>query len=318
MEIGVDSEPLARARPRSDETFKARDVEEPIDYWVNRRLANVLVSVFAPTSITPNQVTILSGVVGLVAGILIGTSPLTHPLQVSLGGMLLYLSILLDCADGQLARLRRQSSMVGRMLDGVIDLIPTASVFTGFLVFLYRGGHGFLFLNALGWTSGYAMKWHVHAYDHAKNIYLRNVLPPSEQGNALPTLEEIERERQRLLDEGDRLGALILRGFAQFTQSQRTGWQEDRMGLRVRGTETPAERATYREAFAGSMKLWIWNGLGSHLVLLLVASVATLFYPDAALVVWWFILIPMSLFAVYLLRRDRRIEHELQRRLGRA
>ena len=314
----AESEPLVRGPSPGESTFKPRDVEEPVDYWLNRRLASHLVMLLAPTPITPNQVTILSGVVGLVAGIVIGMAPVTRPLQVSLGGTLFYLAILLDCADGQLARLRGQSSMVGRMLDGVIDVVPTAAVFTGFFIFLLRHGHGFLAMNAVGWSAGYSLKWHAHSYDHAKNIYLRNVLPPSGHKSALPTLDEIERERQRLLGEGDRLGALILRGFASFTQSQRKGWQEGRMGLGVAGTETAAERAAYREAFRGSMRLWVWNGLGTHLSLFLVAAALTPIYPDAVLVTWWLILVPMNLFTWLLMKRDQRTERALQTRLGRA
>ena len=56
-------------------TFKPRDIEEPLDFWVNRPLASVLVKGLAPLPITPNQVTLMSGAVGLVAGVLIATSP---------------------------------------------------------------------------------------------------------------------------------------------------------------------------------------------------------------------------------------------------
>ena len=162
--------------------------------------------------------------------------------------------------------------MVGRMLDGCVDVVATAATFAGFAAYLYRSGYDPLYINAVGWAAGYSMKWHVHAYDHAKNLYLRNVLPPAKQSSALPTLDEIARERDRLAATGDWLGALILRGFSRFTQSQRVGWQVGRIGLGLRGTETAAERAVYREAFGGTMRWWTWNGLATHLMLLLVAA----------------------------------------------
>ncbi len=293
-------------------TFKPRDVEEPVDFWINRRLAGVLVAVFAPLPITPNQVTLLSGVAGLAAGLVIGTSPLSHSWHVPIGGALLYLSVLLDCADGQLARLRGETSMVGRMLDGCIDVVPTAAAFVGFAAYLYRSGYPFWPLIAVGFAAGYSMKWHVHAYDHAKNLYLRNSLPSSAHANPLPSIEEILSERDRLARQGDWVGALILRGFAGFTQSQRRGWQERRIGLGVEGTRTPAERAVYRAEFGRTMRLWTWNGLGTHLCLLLAAACLTPVYAAAALVAWGFILLPMNVATWALMRNERQIERTVQ------
>jgi hypothetical protein len=309
--------PLEALCEQARSTFKPRDVEELIDYWVNRPAASVLVQGFARLPITPNQVTVLSGLVGLSAGFMIADAPLDRASwQLPLAAVALFLSVLLDCADGQLARLRRQSSMVGRALDGYVDVIPTASVFLGSAWLLYRAGYHPLYINALGWSAGYSMKWQVHSYDHAKNIYLGNVLGPDAHSNPLPTQKDIEDERQARLREGDRLGALILRGFAHLTGSQRRGWQKARMGLGRAGARTDAERAEYRSRFVGNMRLWTFNGLASHLAVLLTAIAATRSYMGATLAAWWFILVPMNLFTLYLGIRDRRIEREVQAKLG--
>ncbi len=296
-------------------TFKPHDVEEPIDYWINRPAASVLVRLLATTAITPNQVTVWSGLSGIAAGIALGASSPSRMWTMPVGGLLLYLSVLLDCADGQLARLRGHSSMVGRALDGYADAVATAAVFFGFAAFLYRAGHGFLYVNVMGWTAGYSMKWHVHSYDHAKNIYLHNVLPPEERAKSLPTLDEIADERDRHVRAGDRFGALILRGFGHLTRSQRTGWQEERMGLGLPGASTEIERIEYRNAFYETMRLWTWNGLASHLTVLLAAVALTPVYPGAALAAWWFILGPMNLMTFYLRAHERRTEKALKLRL---
>jgi phosphatidylserine synthase len=293
-------------------TFKPKDVEEPIDFWVNRPLAHHLVRFLAPLPITPNQVTLLSGLVGLLAGIVIATAPLEPSLQVPFGGVLLYLSILLDCADGQLARLRGETSMVGRMLDGCVDVIPTGAVFVGFFIFMWRAGYDPIFLNVVGWAAGYCLKWHVHSYDHAKNLYLANVLPPSERSKPLPTYDEIRRERDAHRARGDEFGALILSGFLRFTRAQRTGFQATRIGLGLPAPATGAERAHYRDQFRKTMRLWSYNGLAIHLTFLLIAACFTPFYRGAALVSWFFILVPMNLLTVYLRTTERRIEESLQ------
>jgi hypothetical protein len=297
-------------------TFKPRDVEEPVDYFVNRPIASRLVDVLARTPITPNQVTIASGLVGLAAGVLIACAPIGASAVVPFAGGLLFLSLLLDCADGQLARLRGQSSMMGRALDGYVDVIPTASMFLGSAWFLYRAGYHPILINVIGWSAGYSMKWHTHSYDHAKNIFLHNTLPPAKRAQALPTQEEIEAERQRHLARGDRFGALIVRGFGHLTASQRRGFQKQRIGLGLPGTETDRERLLYRLAFQDTMRIWTWNGLASHLYLLLAASLVTPFYSGAALIAWGVILGPMNLVTAYLFAREKKIERAVQASLS--
>jgi hypothetical protein len=296
-------------------TFKPPDVEEPIDYFVNRPLASLLVEKLARTRISPNQVTALSGTCGFAAGVVVATAPLGASVQVPLAGLLLFVSILLDCADGQLARLRGQSSMMGRALDGYVDVIPVAAMFVGFAWLLFRAGYDWKLINVIGWSAGYSMKWQTHSYDHAKNIFLHNTLPPEKRAQALPTPEEIEAERQRHLDRGDRFGALIVRGFGHLTASQRRGFQKKRMGLGLPGTETERERLLYRLAFYDTMRLWRWNGLAFHLYLFLLACVATPFFRGSALVVEGFMLGPMNLMTFYLFRKEKGIERDLQSRL---
>ena len=299
-------------------TFKPREVEELVDFWVNRPLAAGLVKILAPLPITPDQVTVLSGLVGLAGGVVVGAASLNFPWQVFVGGAIVYLSILLDCADGQLARLRGTSTMVGRALDGVVDVIPIAAVFLGFAALLLRSGYSFWLVNAVGWSAGVAYKWHVHGYDHAKNLYLHNVQPPDARKGALPTFEEIEEERQRYLARGDRLGAALLGVLAGVTRGQRTGWQVGRMGLDRPAMQTDAEREAYRDAFRFTMRLWSWNGVASHYLVFLVAFLVAPFHRDVVLWVEAFLLGPMSLYTFLLHRADRRIESDLAARLGRA
>jgi hypothetical protein len=298
-------------------TFKPRDVEEPIDFWLNRPLASVLVKVLAPLPITPNQVTVLSGLVGVAAGVVIATAPLEPSFQIPIGGLVLYVSILLDCADGQLARLRGVSSLVGRFLDGCVDVVSIAATFVGFAIWLYRGGVGFWPINIIGWAAGYAMKIHVHGYDHAKNLYLANTRPESERAKAMPTVDEILQESARLRAEGDRFGATVVAGFARFSNSQRQGWQRGRIGLGIEGARDDRERALYATRFGTTMRLWTWDGLGLHLFMFVIACFVTPFYRLASPVVCIIYLVPMNLLTAYIVLRERQIERELQADFGR-
>lgn len=310
-------EPVSPAADARRATFKPYDVEEILDDRVNRPLAGVLVKLLAPLPITPNQVTVLSGIAGIVAGILIGSATPLRTWLVPLGAVALFLSILLDCADGQLARLRGTSSMLGRALDGYVDVLPTAAVFVGFAVFLYRSGYPGLYIQALGWTAGFSFKWQVHGYDHAKNVYLHNVLDPAARSGALPSIEDIQREREEYLARGDRFSALVLRGFMQFTESQRRGWQGDRMGVSRPAMRDDRERVLYRDRFLLVMRLWTFNGLATHLALFLVAAALTPLYVGAVTVAWWIMVVPLNLMTLGLNLAERRIERRLAIDLGR-
>src|SRR5690242_11629052 len=91
-----------------------------------RPLAAVFVYLFYSTPITPNQVTFLSMLVALVGD----ATLLFCPGRVGLGmaALLLYLSFVLDCADGQLARVKGMSSSVGSYLDFLMDEIKAVAL----------------------------------------------------------------------------------------------------------------------------------------------------------------------------------------------
>jgi phosphatidylglycerophosphate synthase len=109
--------------------LKSRDVEDPINLWVHRPLAYGLVALIYRTPITPNQVTLLSVLVGLWAAacFLVGT-----PAAMVWGGALLWASAILDGADGILARAKNAFSELGRALDGTADsIVGIATVLAG-------------------------------------------------------------------------------------------------------------------------------------------------------------------------------------------
>ena len=96
---------------------KKRDI-----FWnvyVARPLAAILVVGLRRTPLTPNQVTFLGFAVFLGAAAALAVLPGWSGVLVAAG--VLEASYLLDCADGQLARLKGMTSKVGAYLDFLID-----------------------------------------------------------------------------------------------------------------------------------------------------------------------------------------------------
>ncbi|MCF6525850.1 CDP-alcohol phosphatidyltransferase family protein [Streptomyces sp. JJ36] len=81
------------------------------------------------TRITPNQLTHLMVVAGVLAGAALLVPGLTGALA---GALLIQLYLLLDCVDGEVARWRGQTSVTGVYLDRIGHYLAEAALLTGF------------------------------------------------------------------------------------------------------------------------------------------------------------------------------------------
>jgi hypothetical protein len=82
----------------------------------------------ARLGMTPNQVTVIALCVGIAAGAAFATGERAGYIA---GAVLLYLSFVLDCVDGQLARYTRRYSKFGAYLDSVFDRAKEYVAFAG-------------------------------------------------------------------------------------------------------------------------------------------------------------------------------------------
>ena len=91
----------------------------------------------AQRGLTPNQVTVISVAIGVLAAAAFATGE--RPGMVA-GSLLLYFAFVLDCVDGQLARYTRQFSKLGAWLDSVFDRTKEYVVFAGLAIGASRTG----------------------------------------------------------------------------------------------------------------------------------------------------------------------------------
>jgi len=304
----VSSAAASRPDSLATATLKPREVEELVDFYVHRRLALALVALVRNTSVTPNQITAMSGLLGIAAGLVIGIGGPRHVGLVPLGGVLLLLSVVFDCADGQLARLRGSSTLAGRALDGIVDVFPIVAVQFGFAAFLIAAGLSPWYVLPTMLVAGLCWRWHAEAYDCAKCLYMANTSAEADT-EGVPDLAQIEAERDRLRAEGRHGMALcvaILRGY---TAMQRK--RERRAGFDEPGMQTDAERAEYRRIFAPSMRAWSWTGIGTHHFLMMLAAFLTPVFTPSAVVAWWSIILAMSVLSWSLQMKTPRLERRL-------
>ncbi len=108
--------------------LKSVAVEEVFDLVFYRPLAFVFVKLIYSTSVTPNQLTLLSMLFGIAGG---ASYALGAPAAYAVGGVLYLLYNILDCSDGQLARLKHNGIPIGRVLDGVADYVVSVAAYVG-------------------------------------------------------------------------------------------------------------------------------------------------------------------------------------------
>ncbi len=100
------------------EALRSPDDGPVLDRYLNRTVSAILTRGLLNARVTPNQVTGLSLMAGLVGAWLLGGEGGVRSL---LGLILVQLSIILDHVDGELARLKFQYSALGKWLDNFSD-----------------------------------------------------------------------------------------------------------------------------------------------------------------------------------------------------
>ncbi len=193
-------------------TEKTLLAPKPIGEWPDtilfRPVAALVARVLAPTRVTANQVSVWAGIAGILAG-----AALVWPGGGSLGrvlaaiGFLLYL--VLDCADGQLARLRGPTGSLGAIIDGVSDYVSAVALHVGLLVQLLReSGNAWISVLVVVF-SGASMAWHAAVFDDRKNRHLEKVKEGYTRFNTTP--EKLGKEIEASTSAWERmlLGLLV-------------------------------------------------------------------------------------------------------------
>ena len=105
---------------------KKRDINRFTQY-IARPPASVVVYFLRNTPITPNQVTFLSAIVAAGAAAMLILLP--GHFWLVMAALVYEFSFVLDCADGQLARLRKIASPAGHLLDFLMDELKAMFIF---------------------------------------------------------------------------------------------------------------------------------------------------------------------------------------------
>jgi phosphatidylglycerophosphate synthase len=108
-----------------------------VDTWFNRPLGRWLSKLLVRTSISPNAVTMVHLAIGLAGAWFFAIGTYSSML---LGAVLFQLSSIVDCVDGDIARVLFKESSFGKWLDLAGDQVVHVAVFAAIAIGLMRGG----------------------------------------------------------------------------------------------------------------------------------------------------------------------------------
>jgi 1L-myo-inositol 1-phosphate cytidylyltransferase / CDP-L-myo-inositol myo-inositolphosphotransferase len=112
---------------RSLQTVKG-SLDGLVDRFVNRKLSGVLTRMFIKLGVSPNVITIISMLIGLAGAACFAFG--SYELGI-IGALLFQFSVVVDCCDGEVARLTFSESPFGQELDIIADNVVHMAIFAG-------------------------------------------------------------------------------------------------------------------------------------------------------------------------------------------
>ncbi|MCC8144184.1 MAG: CDP-alcohol phosphatidyltransferase family protein [Tannerellaceae bacterium] len=191
-------------------SLKSIETENYIDRIFYRPIGFQLARLLRNTGITPNMITILSIFVGMAGGILF----YYDNLKLNIYGILLLIGAnILDCVDGQLARLTGIKSAIGRILDGFAGDVWFATIYIAFALRLANeyGTYWFFLLAVL---SGISHLMQANITDYYKTLHLYFI--SKDKGAEFQSVEEVSARHKEMKPGVYKALYLLYRFYTQF------------------------------------------------------------------------------------------------------
>ncbi len=258
---------------------KPFDVEELPDIYLNRRLAAPIVKLLLNTKVTPNQVTVVSFVIGVSGALLLSINNIS-PLY---SALLIYLALILDCVDGQLARVRDQESLSGKILDGLVDYLNMISYYIAMIVFtLQNTDKNSLFIFTLAIAAALSNLAHVILYDYYKNIYITFTI--KDYSEKIDSINEINNELYDAKKNKELSKVITLTLYKFYLKVQNMFLSSsDKSSASSYGDDffDEAFAIVYRRYHRKLVRIWSTIGTSSHVTVVFITAIIACYDPRA-------------------------------------
>ncbi|MCK4889798.1 MAG: CDP-alcohol phosphatidyltransferase family protein [Candidatus Aminicenantes bacterium] len=221
--------------------------EEATDLFLFRPVSFVFTKFLVKLPVTPNQVSFMSMIAGIISGIFFSFGDKKSFIY---GGLFYLLCHIFDLIDGMIARLKKNGTPLGRIIDGWVDYITSVAVFIGLYIGFLKGKFDLPF-GALIITiaAGASMILHSVIIDYYRQQYL------SSSTGRNKTISEDYRKFQRRFHyiksrRGNYIEKLLLFVYLGYTKVQ------------VTGTRDKAKVLIKKNTKASKILLVFWNMIG--------------------------------------------------------
>ena len=231
---------------------KCLDISDRFDLFFTERVSLPIAKVFCKLDASPSFVSVLGGLFGVGGAALLVFNNLICTI---IGILMIIFCSILDCADGQVARISHKGSMFGRCFDGTIDSIVY------FAIYLCVAIRVIFFTNIpftdIPWFPWYGLGLFVfivifgvfiHAAESRIADYYRNAymyLSASDRGSELHSSEDMKK----IVEEAPKgFQKFVLKSYIGYTklQERRTPKLQELLKLiRENGGEIPPEVSSY-------------------------------------------------------------------------
>ena len=239
-------------------SLKSYDVEEIIDIFFYRPLSFLFVKLIYSTNITPNQISVVSMLFGILTGVMFGFG--THKFFI-FGAIALLISNILDCADGQLARLKKNGTGIGRVIDGFIDYVTGLSIYVGIGIGLSIATGDYLYVWIITAIGGFSRVLQNMLFDNYRNMYMANVY--GKGSNLDKEIEEYTRLK-RIIDKtkGRFVEKFFVNIYIKYATFQSKTAKDEKMNV---------SSEDYKNKNMMLLRTWSWIGSTTHLTAVMIA-----------------------------------------------
>ncbi|MDE5784959.1 MAG: CDP-alcohol phosphatidyltransferase family protein [Duncaniella sp.] len=201
------------------DSLKSMDTEEHIDLAFYRPIGYMWACLAARLGVTPNAITIASIIIGIAAGV----SFYFPQMWINIIGMILLVwANSFDSADGQLARMTKQYSRIGRILDGLSGDIWFATIYIAICLRENMTSTFFMAHPWLIWTIA-VVTGICHAKQAAMADYYRQFHLYFLKGKDGAELEDAAQLKRQMENDGSKVGfwkRLTMKVYYNYTLQQ--------------------------------------------------------------------------------------------------
>ncbi|MEN8153336.1 MAG: CDP-alcohol phosphatidyltransferase family protein [Acidobacteriota bacterium] len=257
-------------------------VEEAVDLFLFRPVSFIFTKFLVKIPITPNQISLLSLISGIVSGIFFSYGDKKSFVY---GGLFFILCHIFDLLDGMIARLKKNGTPLGRIIDGWVDYITSIAVYLGFLLGLLKGNFDLPFGPwPLMIAASVSLAVHSMAVDYYRQQYLAFALGKNKTiGEDLRIFhrryESIKKKR------GNYVEKILLFVYFGYTKLQVTGTFDKKK----------YKNEDYCSCNRTLLVFWNMIGVSTHRFFMVLAAI---FYNP--MIFFWYILVFANLWMAVL------------------